>query len=362
MTRPVRSMRTLVAIVICVTAGATLVLGQERPAGQGFSFRSGVSLINVTVTVTDGSGHTVAGLKQGDFEIYEDGVLQPTSHFDAERVPVSLGIAVDTSGSMVGEKWVAAQAALSRFVDDLLGADDEVFLYRFDSQPQLVHPWTQDRRQVSRALSTIAPRGGTAMYDTVADAIPLAQRGTQRKKALVIISDGNDTSSSTRVPELTQMIRESEVMVYAIGLDVSGAAPRASGSIGSRGHPSSGSASGSSRPPVPSPFPGRKPAAAPPPTAPPPVSRTTSAGSSDRVNVDALRAITDDSGGRTEIIYSHQDLDPATAGIASELSQQYFLAYSSSAPKDGRWHTIDVRVTKGNGTYRIRARRGFIAS
>lgn len=351
-----RALRMIVAIVVSATCGATLVLGQERPAGQGFSFRSGVSLINVTVTVTDDSGHAVAGLKQGDFEIYEDGLLQTTSHFDAERVPVSLGIAVDTSGSMVGEKWIAAQAALSRFVDDLLGPNDEIFLYRFDSQPELVHPWTQDRRQVSRALSTIQPRGGTAMYDTVADAIPLAQRGTQRKKALVIISDGNDTSSSTRVPELTQMIRESEVMVYAIGLDVSGAPSRSSGS--------NGRANGSARPPVPSPFPGRKPTAPPPPAPPPPAARTssTSSGSSDRVNVDALRALTDDSGGRTEIIYSHQDLDPATAGIASELSQQYFLAYASSAPKDGRWHTIEVRVKKGNGTYRIRARRGFIAS
>ena len=361
MTRSTRSLRTLVAMVAGVTAGATLVLGQERPAGQGFSFRAGVSLINVTVTVTDGSGHTVAGLKQGDFEIYEDGVLQTTSHFDAERVPVSLGIAVDTSGSMVGEKWVAAQAALSRFVDDLLGSDDEVFLYRFDSQPELVHPWTRDRRQVSRALSSIAPRGGTAMYDTIADAIPLAQRGTQRKKALVIISDGNDTSSSTRVPELTQMIRESEVMVYAIGLDVSGAPARSSAS---RDRASGGATGGSSRPPVPSPFPGRKPAPAPPPpvASPAPRAAPASSGSSDRVNADALRAITDDSGGRTEIIYSHQDLDPATAGIASELSQQYFLAYSSSAPKDGRWHTIEVRIRKGNGTYRIRARRGFIAS
>jgi len=344
MTRVPRSLRPLAVVVAFVTAGAAVVPGQERPVGQGFSFRSGVSLINVTVTVTDGSGHTVAGLKQGDFEIYEDGVLQTPSHFDAERVPVSLGIAVDTSGSMVGEKWVAAQAALSRFVDDLLGSNDEVFLYRFDSRPELVHPWTQDRRQVSHALSTIQPRGGTAMYDTVADAIPLAQRGTQRKKALVIISDGNDTSSSTRMSELTHTIRESEVMVYAIGLDVSGAAP-----------PSTAP----SRPPVPSPFPGRKSAPAPPANrAPAPAS----SGGSDRVNVDALRALTDDSGGRTEIIYSHQDLDPATAGIASELSQQYFLAYSSSAPKDGKWHTIEVRVKKGNGTYRIRARRGFIAS
>lgn len=344
-------MRRLVCAVACAGVAALVAPhAQERPAGQGFSFRSNVNLINVNVTVTDANGHFVGGLRQEDFEIYEDGVLQTTSHFDAERVPVSLGIAVDTSGSMVGAKWVAAQAALSRLVNDLLGPNDEVFLYRFDSRPALVHDWTHDRRAVSRALGTIQPRGGTAMYDTIADAVPLAMRGTQRKKALVIISDGNDTSSATRVPDLTRQIRESELLVYAIGIDASGAPA---------GH-TPGSTSRTSRPPTPSPFPGRRPPS-PPPPAPARTAAPAGSGTSDRVNVDALRAITDDSGGRTEILYSHQDLDAATAGIASELSRQYFLAYSSSVPKDGRWHTIEVRVKKGNGTYHIRARRGFTA-
>jgi hypothetical protein len=83
-------------------------------------------------------------------------------------------------------------------------------------------------------------------------------------------------------------------------------------------------------------------------------------GSSGRVNVEALRAVTDDSGGRTEVIYSSRDLDPATAGIADELSQQYFLGYVSSLPKDGRWHTIEVQVRRG--PYTVRARKGFIAN
>ena len=85
-----------------------------------------------------------------------------------------------------------------------------------------------------------------------------------------------------------------------------------------------------------------------------------SSATTDRVNVEALRAITDDSGGRTEIIYSNRDLDPTTAGIADELSKQYFLAYSSTLPKDGRWHTIEVQVRRGN--YTVRARKGFIAN
>ena len=346
-----------------LSAAAALLIAlaptQERPQEQGFSFRSNVDLINVTVTVTDSNGRFVSGLKQDDFEVYEDGVLQQTSHFDAERVPVSLGLAIDTSGSMIGDKWDAAQAAVGRFLNDLLGSQDEVFLYRFDNRPELVQPWTSDRRSAGRKLDGVQPRGGTAMYDAVASAIPLAQRGTRRKKALVVISDGNDTSSQMRATELTRLIQESEVLVYAIGIDASGSAPSSyrSPSSGNSGSP----AQKVSSQPVPAPFPGRKVATPPPPPPPSTSSRSTpprGSGSTDRVNADALRAMTDDSGGRTEMIYSAQDLDPATAGIASELSQQYFLGYSSPAPKDGKWHTIEVRIKKG--AYHVRARRGFI--
>ena len=98
----------------------------------------------------------------------------------------------------------------------------------------------------------------------------------------------------------------------------------------------------------------------PPPPAPAPPPRSPRNSSSDRVNVHALREITDDSGGRTELIYSSRDLDGTTAGIADELSKQYFLGYVSSLPKDGRWHTIEVQVRRGS--YMVRARKGFIAN
>src|SRR5204862_2435892 len=117
----------------------------------------------------------------------------------AERVRVSPGSALDTSGSMAGEKIQAAQTALDRFLYDLLDLQDEVFLYRFSNYPTLLQGWTTDHQLISRALGRIAPNGGTAMYDTVAEAIPLAERGTNRKKALLVISDGNDTSSRTSV-------------------------------------------------------------------------------------------------------------------------------------------------------------------
>lgn len=323
---------------------------EAAPEDSGFRFRSGVELINVSVTVTDASGRFVPGLRQEDFTVYEDGEVQAISHFSSARVPVSLGIVLDTSGSMAGEKFDRARGALDRFLYDLLGAEDEVFLYQFNNAPLLEQGWTTDRGRISRALRRIVPRGGTAMYDAVAEAIPLAETGRHRKKALVLISDGNDTSSQSTVGALREQIRRSELLVYAIGID-------GEGSIGTpiiRPRPRI------RRPrPLPFPIPGRRPQwpGIPSPPDPRPGIWTQS---DERVNEGALRSLTDESGGRTEIIESARDLDPATAGIADELSQQYFLAYPAAAAKDGRWHSIRVEVK--DRRYRVRARQGYFAS
>lgn len=348
-------MRTLSRFAAVVSV---LFLSAGRPSGQQptqedgrFRFRTGVELINVTATVTDASGRFVPGLRREDFIVYEDDRPQPITHFNSDRVPVSLGIALDTSGSMEGDKIEAAQRALDRFLFDLLDPSDEVFLYRFDSDPELLEGWTTDRGRITRALGRVDPRGGTALYDTVAEAVPLAQTGSRRKKAVVVISDGNDTSSRTDLRSVRQLIRETEVLVYAIGIDGTGA----SGTTTYR-RPS--------QPrfpiPIPFPFPGRRTPPQIPAPQPYPRSRTSSS-ASESVNEQALRDITDDSGGRTEIIWSPRDLNPATAGIADELSKQYFLAYASPGHKDGRWHTIRVEVRRGSG-YTVRARRGYVAS
>jgi VWFA-related protein len=330
------------AALIAAALGGTL-LAQQRPADQGgFTFKSSVDLVSVNATVTDSGGRFVPGLRAEDFTIIEDGERQEITQFEAERVPVSLGIVLDTSGSMGGEKIESAREAIRRFYD-LLGPDDEMFLYRFDSRPTLVQDWTQDRARLVRALASVRPAGGTAMYDAVAEAIPLAASGSRRKKALVVISDGNDTNSDIEVDEVRQMIRESEIMVYAIGIDGSGAVTTRSPVPQIPRFPIPGGG------PIQIPWP-RRPSPAPPPTRP---------GMNDRVNERALRMLTDDSGGRTEIIGGARDLDQATAGIAGELSQQYFLGYVSSRPKDGRWHNITLQVKRGN--YHVRARKGFVA-
>jgi Ca-activated chloride channel homolog len=358
MTRVLR----LVALAVLSAAAGTGVLAQApRPSApppnpqnpDGFRFRAGVDLINVSATVTDASGRFVPGLRQDDFIVYEDGMPQQVTHFSAERVPVSLGLVVDTSTSMAGEKWDHATEALDRFLLDLLEPQDEVFLYRFSNDPVLVQDWTTDRFLLSRLMKRIVPRGGTAMYDAVAEAVPLADTGHNRKKAIVVVSDGNDNRSQTSVPELKHLIHNSEVLVYAIGID---------------GEEQYSTQSFRRPPRIPFPFP--QPRTGRPGPWQPPIGGGGSGGGrygglhglgqDDHVNESALRELTDDSGGRTEIVETTRDLDSITTGIADELTKQYFLGYPAAAQKDGQWHSIRVEVKSGR--YQVRARRGYVAS
>ena len=194
----------------------------EPPSDSGVRFKSGVELVNVTATVSDSFGRFVPGLGRDDFLVYEDDSPVEVLQFSAERVPVSLGIVLDTSGSMAGQKMEEARAALTRFTEELLDRADELFLYRFSNYPGLAQGWTNDRQRILYALDRMTPYGGTAMYDAVERRVPLAQQGRNRKRALVVISDGNDTTSPTDIRDLKQQIRESEVLVYAVGIDGEG--------------------------------------------------------------------------------------------------------------------------------------------
>jgi Ca-activated chloride channel family protein len=308
---------------------------------EGFSFRSGVELINVTATVTDSEGRFVSGLRKEDFLVYEDGEPQVITHFSNERVPVSLGLVLDASGSMTPDKMSAARSAIDRFIYDLLGPDDELFFMEFANRPDLTQAWTTDRRAISRAVARVSPAGGTALYDAVADAVPVADGGRHPKKALLVISDGNDTTSRSTVRELRQLIRESEVLVYALGVDGTAVSTWRGPTI---------------QLPLPLPFP----IPGGPQRRLPPLGGPRRVRGSERVNADALRQITDDTGGRTEIIRGFGDLGGATARLADELSKQYYLGYASSGKKDGRWHAIRVDVK--DRRLAVRARRGYIAS
>jgi VWFA-related protein len=356
-----RTQVAVLGLMAAAMAGAATLLAADASTPQQplFRFRTGVEWVRVTATVIDGQGRFVEGLRREDFAIYEDGEPQKIADFSHEQVPVSLGVALDTSDSMAGEKIQAARRALDRFLFGLLNRADEVFVYRFDNDVELIADWTADRRSIQDALARAQPRGGTALYDAVAEAVPLAQSGRHPRKAVLIISDGNDTSSRTDVQTLRQQIRQSEVLVYAIGIDGE-----------ARSTLASNPGSGIPRPlppwmPIPSPFPRpggpRAPIVQPPQPRPPWGGWSGSRPRNDaRVDIDALREITDENGGRTEIIRTTRDLAPATASIADELNKQYLLGYETTRPKDGRWHSIRVELRQGR--YVVRARRGYVAT
>jgi Ca-activated chloride channel family protein len=344
---------------------AMLALASTTPHAQsasgqtqdGFRFKSGVELINVTATVTDRSGRFYSRLRKEDFIVYEDNRPVDVTHFSAERTPVSLGMVVDTSGSMQGEKWSFAVNSIDRFFRMMSDELDEFFLYRFSGNADLVADWTTDRDRLATVMRRIHPNGGTAMYDAAVEAVPMAQSGQNRKKAVVIISDGNDTSSRVGVSEVKQVVRETEVLVYAVGVDANGQPTFR--------RPTPPIQTPQPRLPIPFPFPGGRGRGIPIPQPGggyPPTSGggTYSVGGNDPVNVMALREITDDSGGRTEVVRDIRDLDPAVESIADELSQQYYLGYPSPGHRDGRWHTIRVEVR--DPALKVRARKGYVAT
>jgi len=222
--------------------------------------------------------------------VYEDGVRQTVTQFTNERVPIGLGVLLDSSDSMFGQRMEDARHAVDRFLFELLDESDEFFLMAFNHRPRTLTGWTRERGDVQHALAGLRPSGGTAIYDAVLDAMPLLGRRTRQRGALLVISDGADTASTATLRELLSTLRRSDTSVYAIAID----------------------------------SPDRQPI-------------------NTRVNPAALREITAESGGRTEIVQSSAQLNEAAARIADELKTQYVLGYTSSRGADGQFHSLRVR-------------------
>lgn len=344
--------RTLLLAALTTTvAGMAALAGQEPAPAPGAVFRSGIDLVRVTTTVTDRDGRFVTGLRKEDFAIYEDGVRQEITQFTSDRAPVSLGILLDTSGSMSADKMTAARDAIDRFISDLLDREDELFFVEFANEVTLGQDWTRDRQLISRAVRDTRAVGNTSLFDAIATAVPKAETGQHRKKALLVISDGNDSHSKTTLDELQRIIRDSEVLVYALGIDAIEREETQRRQQPPRIPPSS------PFPPAPR-FPGIERPRFPIPSTPP-IADTFPRRASERVNGDTLRRITDDTGGLTEIVRGPAGLPRATARIADELRRQYDLGYASNRDKDGKWHVIRVEVPR-RGVI-VRARTGYMA-
>jgi Ca-activated chloride channel family protein len=294
---------------LAVMAGITLRASDQVPSTvqrDERAYRSTIEVISVTATVTDGAGKLVTDLPQEAFEVFEDGEPRPVSQFTHERVPVSLGLLLDASDSMWGQRIVDARAAVEEFLFERLDPADEYFVMAFNHAPRVLTPWTSSPDVVRPSLQAVRPTGGTAIYDAVVGALPLLERRGRQRAALLIISDGADTASDNALRDVRTALMRSDAFVYAVAID-------------------------------------------------PPTQRPINT----RVSVAALREITDTSGGRTELVRDSSELPGATARIAEELNSQYLLGYDAIRAPDGDFHSIRVRIK--NAPYRVRSRNGYIA-
>lgn len=267
--------------------------------------RSGVDIVMVAATVVDADGRLVTGLPREAFELFEDGDRQTISQFTSERVPIGLGMLLDISDSMVGQRIVDARGAIERFLFELLSPEDQFFVLTFNHAPHLLTRWTRDAEIVRRVLDDLKPSGSTAIYDAVLHSLPMIQQRQRPRAAVVVVSDGADTASDVTLAELRTALLRSDAFVYAVAID--------------------------------SPNPN---------------------GINRRVNPSALNEVTSQSGGHTSVVHDAEELSAATARIAEELNSQYVIGYSSPRATDGKYHSIRVSV-KVPG-HRVRARNGYV--
>lgn len=174
-------------------------------------------LITVNVTVTDSDGRHISGLDRAAFTVYDDKVPQKINFFSDADTPVSLAVIFDTSSSMSGDKIMHSREALARFVETS-HRDDEYFLISFSDRAQLLMEGTRDADAVLNKFIYIQPRGQTALYDATYLGVEKVSRGSRARRAILLITDGNDTCSRYTLKELRRSLQESDVVLYAVGI------------------------------------------------------------------------------------------------------------------------------------------------
>ncbi len=283
---------------------------------KGFRIGVNVDLVVVHTTVLDKNGKFVSGLKQDSFKVFEDGVQQNMVSFSQEDVPISLGIVLDTSGSMRSKFDNVIKAALA-FIR-ASNPDDEVFLVGFNDEVQLLEDFTSDIDTISDTLNNTIVTGGTALWDAVYLSVQKAHTGNRPKKALVVITDGEDHDSYYKLDEMVAKVQESDVQVYCVGLledePDRGLFGAFSKSVPEKAH-------------------------------------------------DALQRISDETGAKAFFPKDIKGIDAIVAEIAYELRNQYSISYfSSNRARDGNWRRIKVALNgPDTSAFKIRYRSGYFA-
>ena len=268
-------------------------------------------LVTLTVTVTDTYGRFVTGLGKNAFTITDDKDQQEITFFSDEDAPVSLGVVFDVSGSMGGDKISKAREALSKFIETS-HARDEYFLIGFNNRAQLLLDHTRDSDALLQKLTFVQTHGQTALYDAVYLGVNKVTRGTHTKKAILLISDGQDNSSRYTFSELRRQLKESDVIIYAVGI-VSG-------------------------------------------------SDDTTLGYTGRAILEELAGV---SGGKAFFPSTSAEMNDTFERIALELRTQYSIGYRpTNFANDGKWHKIKIKVQPPRGFPRlfVRGREGYFAN
>ena len=286
----------------------------------------------VTVTVTDPQGRYVPGLQREDFVVYEDGVPQEITYFNTgENEPVSMGLVVDTSGSMAS-KIDRARFALRRLVETIR-PQDEIFVEAFNQQPILLQDFTDSRMLLARAVSLLRPVGGTALYDAILDGLRRVKRGRHQKKTLIVVSDGVDTASLSSLNQVVNTARRSGVLIYSIGI----------------GNPGSRVDMGGPRIAI-GPF----------------ILGGGGGGMFDeQIDSRTLQEASEATGGQLFVLNTHDVvgnanvLDTAIQTISSELRSQYSLGYRA-APGGNRYRDVHIEARRaGADNLVVRAQKGY---
>ena len=294
---------------VLITAWAAASFAADAPRIPTFGV--GVEVVNLNLSVTDVKGRYVTDLGERDLAVYEDGVRQEICLFTQEKWPISLAVLVDGSGSM-NPVLPVAQDAAARLLRTL-GPRDQASIVQFNRRAAVLQDYTSDLPALEGAVRRIQAEGETALYTSLYVTLKgLAARrkdGELGRRAVVVLSDGEDTVSAVTDEQVLELARRAEVAVYAIGL-----LPPRAGSSG--------------RAPVPTYF---------------------------------LSALARDTGGRAYFPATLGELDGVYGQIAEELRTLYGLGYvSSNLARDGKWRQIAIQALRAN--LLVRHRSGYYAS
>jgi Ca-activated chloride channel family protein len=298
----------LAAAMVLVWSGPSLLGQQVEKPQQVPSFRVGIELVSLPVTVTDSTGRFVTGLEAGNFAVYEDGVKQEVSFFNHLNLPVALAFLLDSSASMEDRLTTAQEAAVG--FARRLRPEDVAELIDFDSRVEVLQGFTNKPAELEAAIRNTTAGGSTALYNAIYIALremkKVQARSAEeiRRQAIVLLTDGEDTSSLVTFDEVLDVAKRSETAIYAIALTSKG------GETGSKGFKEA-----------------------------------------DFV----LRELTSQTGGRLFFTPKIEELPSVYAQISDELSSQYLVGYTSKNPRrDGAWRRVVVRVDRPDAMARTK--------